>query len=181
MEAVTGWGVYQLIRQQQDLLEEAAARLKCAVPDIPAAIERLQAQRQELEKQLTQLRTGAAARAVQFEPTEMAGLQVVTGRADGVDAQTLASLADQAAQRASVDVVVLAAATDGKALFVVKAKPSAVAKGVHAGNLVRELAKVAGGGGGGRPEFAQAGGRDAGKIAQALEQLPHLLQQMLQP
>ena len=178
VEAVTGWGTYQYMRQQQELLEEAAVRLKCAVSDIPLAIERLQAQRQELERQIQQLRTGAAARSLPFEPVELAGLRVVTGRADGVDAQTLASLADQAAQKASVDLVVLAAATDGKALFVAKAKPCAVAKGVHAGNLVRELAKISGGGGGGRPEFAQAGGRDASKIPQALQQLPHLLEQM---
>jgi len=103
-------------------------------------------------------------------------LQVVTARADGVDAQTLASLADQAAQKA--DVVVLAAATDGKVLFVAKAKSSAVGKGVHAGNLVRELARISGGGGGGRAEFAQAGGRDASKIAEAMQQLPTLLEQM---
>ncbi len=179
IEAVTGWGAYQYMRQQEELLREAAGRLRCAVSDIPSAIDRLQAQRQELEKQVQQLRTGTAARSLQFEPAEMAGLQVVTGRADGVDAQTLASLADQAAQKASVDLVVLASATDGKALFVAKAKPSAVAKGVHAGNLVRELAKISGGGGGGRPEFAQAGGRDASKIPQALQQLPHLLEQML--
>jgi len=177
IEAVTGWGVYQYIRQQQELLESAASRLKCAVPDIPTAIERLQAQRQELEKQLEQLRRSAAARSLQFEPVEIAGLQVVTGRADGVDSQTLASLADQAAQRA--DLAVLAAATDGKALFVAKAKPSAVTKGVHAGNLVRELARISGGGGGGRPEFAQAGGRDADKIPQALQQVPRLLEQMI--
>ncbi len=177
IEAVTGWGVYQYIRQQQELLQSAASRLKCAVSDIPTAIERLHAQRQELEKQLEQLRRSAAARSLQFEPVEIAGLQVVTGRADGVDSQTLASLADQAAQRA--DLVVLAAATDGKVLFVAKAKPSAVTKGVHAGNLVRELARISGGGGGGRPEFAQAGGRDADKIPQALQQVPRLLEQMV--
>ncbi len=180
IEAVTGWGVYQYLRQQEELLEESAARLRCAVSDIPAAIERLQAQRQELEKQIQQLRTGAAARSLQFEPEEIAGLQVIAGRADGVDAQTLGSLADQAAQKPTVDLVVLAAATDGKALFVAKAKPTAVQKGVHAGNLVRDLAKISGGGGGGRADFAQAGGRDASKIAQALAQLPVLIRQMLE-
>ncbi|MGQ9737525.1 MAG: alanine--tRNA ligase [Armatimonadota bacterium] len=180
IEAVTGWGTYQYMRQQEELLREASARLKCAIPDIPSAIERLQAQRQEMEKQIGQLRAGTAARSLQFEPIDLAGLQVVAGRADGVDAQTLASLADQAAQKSSVDLVVLAAATDGKALFVAKVKPSAVAKGVHAGNLVRELARISGGGGGGRPEFAQAGGRDASKIGHALQQLPRLLEQMMQ-
>jgi alanyl-tRNA synthetase len=54
-----------------------------------------------------------------------------------------------------------------------------VTKGVHAGNLVRELARISGGGGGGRPEFAQAGGRDADKIPQALQQVPRLLEQMI--
>jgi len=179
VEAVTGWGVYQYMCQQEDTLREATARLKCAMADIPGAIDRLQQQRQELERQVQQLRTGTASRSMQFEPVELAGLQVVTGRADGVDAQMLASLADQASQKASVELVVLAAATDGKALFVAKAKPSAVAKGVHAGNLVRELAKISGGGGGGRPDFAQAGGRDADKIPQALDHLPALLKQML--
>lgn len=64
-------------------------------------------------------------------------------------------------------------------MFVAKATPDAVAKGAHAGNLVREVAKIAGGGGGGRPEFAQAGAKDVGKIAEALVSVPELLRGQL--
>ena len=72
-------------------------------------------------------------------------------------------------------VVVLAGVADGKVLFVSKVTADLVPKGFHAGNLLREVAKVAGGGGGGRPEFAQAGGKDASKVPDALKKAEEII------
>ncbi len=91
------------------------------------------------------------------------------------DPAAIKALVDQVAEKLGTGVVVLGGAADGKGMFVAKATPEAVAMGAHAGNLVREVAKIAGGGGGGRPEFAQAGAKDIGKIAEALAAVPELL------
>jgi alanyl-tRNA synthetase len=72
-------------------------------------------------------------------------------------------------------LVVVGGAAAGKALFVAKASRDLVARGVHAGNLIREVSRIAGGGGGGRPDFAQAGGRDPAKVADALDAVPALV------
>jgi alanyl-tRNA synthetase len=84
-----------------------------------------------------------------------------------LDANALRDLADQLSDKLD-GVAVLAGNSGGKVLWAVKASKNAVAKGAHAGNLVRELAKITGGGGGGRPDFAQAGGKDASKVDEAL-------------
>jgi alanyl-tRNA synthetase len=86
----------------------------------------------------------------------------------------LRELADRLSDKLN-GVVVLAAEADGKVLWAVKATKGAVEKGAHAGNLVRELAKITGGGGGGRPDFAQAGGKETAHIDDALAQAPQLL------
>ena len=91
------------------------------------------------------------------------------------DGETLASLADRTAQQHGSAIVVVGSALDGKALFAAKVTSDLVKRGFHAGNLIREVAKIAGGGGGGRPDFAQAGGRDASKVVEAIEQAPVLV------
>ena len=88
----------------------------------------------------------------------------------------LSSLADRLAEKLKSAVIVLGGPSDGKAIFVSKVTQDLVKQGLHAGNLVREVAKVAGGGGGGRPDFAQAGGKDADKIDEALEKAREIIQ-----
>jgi alanyl-tRNA synthetase len=107
--------------------------------------------------------------------TSINGLPVAVSRApQGINPNALRELADRLSNKLN-GVVVLAAETDGKVLWAVKAAKSAVEKGAHAGNLVRELAKLTGGGGGGRPDFAQAGGKETERIDDALAQAPQLL------
>jgi len=96
------------------------------------------------------------------------GISVVIAPAAAEDADALRATADQVRDRFQDSVVVLAAEKDGKLLFVAMATPSALAKGIHSGNIVREVAKAAGGGGGGRADMAQAGGKDAAKLSEAL-------------
>jgi alanyl-tRNA synthetase len=100
---------------------------------------------------------------------------------DGADSEALAALADRTAQKLGSAVIVLGSVTDGKVSFAAKVTKDLVAQGLNAGGIVREAAKIAGGGGGGRPDFAQAGGRDPGKLQDALDAVPRLIASQLTP
>jgi alanyl-tRNA synthetase len=100
-------------------------------------------------------------------PQDVNGVKLVAATMDEADPETLKAAADQIADRLGSGVVVLGTANDGKVTFVAKVTKDLAGK-AHAGNLVREVAKVAGGGGGGRPDFAQAGGKDPAKLADAI-------------
>ena len=94
---------------------------------------------------------------------------------DNADPEMLANLADSTAQKLRSAVIVLGTVNAGKVFLAAKVTPDLIAQGLHAGNLVREVAKITGGGGGGRADFAQAGGRDPGKLAEALAAVPSLI------
>jgi alanyl-tRNA synthetase len=104
---------------------------------------------------------------------------LVAAETETGEAEALKSLADQVAERLQSGVVVLGGSANGRGLFVAKATADAVRRGAHAGNLVREVAKLAGGGGGGRPDFAQAGAKDPARIPEALASVPRLLEEQL--
>jgi alanyl-tRNA synthetase len=175
IEAVTGAGAYQLVREREDSLNQLASLLKTHPRDVLVAAERLQSQRAMLEKQVLQLKSGAASGSASLKEEEVNGILVITGAVPNADADTLSGLADRTAQQRGSAVIALGAAADGKVSFVAKATPDLLKRGIHAGNLVREVAKIAGGGGGGRPDFAQAGGRDPGKLDDALAAVPDLV------
>ncbi len=179
IEAVTGAAAYRLVNEREDSLSQVAELLKTNPRDVLAAVERLQAQRTQLEKQVQQLKSGAGAGSVAFEEQEVAGTLLMTGSIPDADSETLSNMADRAAQKKGSAIVVLGSASNGKVTFVAKATPDMVKRGIHAGNLVREVAKIAGGGGGGRPDFAQAGGKDPEKLPDALAAVSALVQQQV--
>jgi alanyl-tRNA synthetase len=96
-----------------------------------------------------------------------------------VDVETLRDMSDHLRQQLGASVVVLATAVDGKPQIIAAAADEAIARGAHAGDLVRAVAKVVGGGGGGKPSLGQAGGRDLSKLAEALAQVPDLVRKQL--
>lgn len=165
--AVTGEAVYALILEQEQTLDRAAQALKTNRRDLLVAIDKLVAQRTELERQIRRLQAGAVSQG-ELQVHDVDGVRLVTGRLDGLDGDGLAAASDREVASRGSAVVVLGAATEGKVFFVAKVSPDLVARKVHAGALVREVAKLAGGGGGGRPDFAQAGGRAPEKLDQAL-------------
>lgn len=176
IEAVTGKGTLSFFNQREEMIAAAGNLLKSNPSNLSSAIEKLIAQKQELEHQIRQWKaSGGSGQASDFTPQMVEGVAVVTQQLDGADAETIANIADMAAKRLQSVVVLLASVTDGKVAFAVKVTPDLVAKGLHAGNLVREVAKIAGGGGGGRADFAQAGGRDPGKIEEAINAVPALV------
>jgi alanyl-tRNA synthetase len=165
IEAVTGPEAARLFEERTQRLNEIAARLKVPENEVVHAVERLSERVRELEKrpksgETSQIDVGGAE--------DMGGIAVLVEARDGLDANTLRDLSDQARQKLGDAVVVLGSTTDGRAHLVANVSPAAVERGVKAGEVVRAAAPVMGGGGGGRDTLAQAGGRDPDKLPDAL-------------
>ena len=179
IEAVTGQVALDYVNRQEAKIAAVATLLKSNPNDVVTAAERLLQQRQELEKQNRQLKVSGQSQSEELAPTNVHGIPVVVYRQDGADGETIANLVDRAAQKLGSAVIVIGSLTEGKAAFTAKVTKDLVGQGLHAGNLVRDIAKIAGGGGGGRPDFAQAGGRDPSKLQEALDAVPRLLKSQL--
>ncbi|MEN3002192.1 MAG: alanine--tRNA ligase [Armatimonadota bacterium] len=181
IEALTGRGLYAWLRERERAIRETAERLQAPVPELPLAVERLMRHLKELQTELERLKQSAVAQAVsEMTPVEVEGIPVVAHVVAGADGKSLGMLADQLIQR-GVGVVALGTTQNGKVVLVVKVAPQWVQRGLHAGNLVRTLAQQIGGSGGGKPDFAQAGGNQPEKLPDALKSLPQLIRQSITP
>jgi len=183
IEALTGGAALQRDRKMESTLKTVAGILSARPDSADAAAEKLKLRVRELEKQLQAAQEKLASSSgdeLLHHATEIQSIPFVAGRApQNLNANALRELADQLSDKLN-GVVVLAGESEGKVLWAVKATKCAVDRGAHAGNLVRELAKLTGGGGGGRPDFAQAGGKDVAKIDEALAQATELVAAQLQ-
>jgi alanyl-tRNA synthetase len=164
IEAVTGPEAARLFQERTQRLNELAAKLKVPEHEVVNAVDRLSLRVKELEKKPKQ----AAAEVDVSKAEERGGVHVLVEVMDGLDANSLRDLSDRARQKLGDAVVVLGSATDGRAHIVANVSPSAVERGVKAGEIVRTAAPVMGGGGGGRDTLAQAGGKDPAKLDDAL-------------
>ena len=179
IEAVTGLEALRLAQQDAHLLAEAAGRLRAGKAELPARIEHLQAELKRAQKETASLRAkGAASSADDLLGSAEAvdDFRVVAGRVSDVPVEAMRSLADRLVAKLGSGVVVLGTVQDSKVLFVAEVSKDLVKRGLHAGNLVREVAKAAGGGGGGRPDFAQAGAKDPSKMDAALAMVRELVE-----
>jgi alanyl-tRNA synthetase len=172
IEALTGAAALRHDRAFEERVRSAAQVLGAQPENIASAAEKLKNRVRELEKQLQQAQqklASSSAEELLQNAIEIHGVKFAATRApQGLNANALRDLSDKLADKLN-GVVVLAAEENGKVLWAVKASKSAVEKGAHAGNLVRELAKITGGGGGGRPDFAQAGGKNVEGLKPALQ------------
>ncbi|MDU5950858.1 MAG: DHHA1 domain-containing protein, partial [Paenibacillus macerans] len=178
IEAVTGRGAYLFLDGQLDLLNQAAGLLKANVSDVPKRIEGLYQQLKELSRENESLQSKLSA----IEAGELTGKVVSVGetrllaaKVQAGSMEALRGLADELKAKLPDAVLVLGAPMDDKVNFVVAVPKEAVGRGLHAGKLVKEIAAVCGGGGGGRPDMAQAGGKDAGKLDEALKLAEQLI------
>ena len=172
IEAVTGYGAIEYVKSRERLLSEAASVLKTRPDELSVRAESVMGRIKELEKEVEKLLDKAALSAVDellAGKQDIKGIQVVAGRVEAADMDGLRNIADLVRDRLVSGVVILGAVTGDKVNFVAMATKDAVAKGVHAGNAVKEAAKVSGGGGGGRPDMAQAGGKVPEKLPSALQ------------
>jgi alanyl-tRNA synthetase len=172
IEALTGEAAIKYFNEKEELLNEIAYALKSSPQDSIKKIEALSTEIKNAEKEIEQLRNKLVSSSlddVLSKAVEVKGVKVVTARFDQLDIEGLRNTSDAIKNKMGSAVVVLATSHGGKVSFVVTATKDLVSKGIHSGNVIREVAKIAGGGGGGRPDMAQAGGKDASKIDEALK------------
>jgi alanyl-tRNA synthetase len=180
IEALTGLGALAHLRAQERLAREAADRLKVPLSELPGRVERLIEERKQAQKQIDELRArkpGAGAGDLLAAARELAshpGAKAIAARVEDVDAKAMRTMVDDLRNRLGTGVVCLAAEADGKALLAIGVTKDLTNR-LKAGELIREVAGVVGGGGGGRPDFAQAGGKDPGRIDQALARFDELV------
>jgi len=171
IEALTGRAAENYLLEQQERLWKIADRLGTGAGEIEERIEAMQAELERLRKQGEELERlqGASISESLIENAGKAGdAFLVVSKVPANSQDVLRDIADRVRNRLRPSLVVLAATIDGRPAFLAAASPELVERGVHAGNLIREVAKVAGGGGGGRPDIAQAGAKDAAQIDAAL-------------
>jgi alanyl-tRNA synthetase len=170
LEASTGAGALALVRGQEARLAEIAELLKTGERDAKGKLEKLLQQSRELERRVQELQgklAGGATRDVLADARQVNGVTVLATKVEGLDDKGLRDMADRLRDRIGSGVVVLGTAQGDRALLLATVTKDLAGR-YHAGNIIKRLAPMVGGGGGGRPDFAQAGGKDASKLDAAL-------------
>ena len=178
IEAVTGAKCYEMNKADRALIDEAVAASKANKDTLVEKINGLHAEVKTLEKALAEIekaKAGSFADDAVKSAKDFGPVKAVVASCDAADAAALRDTADKIRDQLECGVVFLAAEGEGKLLFTAMATKSAVDSGVHCGNIIKEAAKVAGGGGGGRPDMAQAGGKDVSKLADALAKAEEMI------
>ena len=182
IEALTGENVIQYYRQVEEEVNAAAAMLRTSRGEVLDKIASLQSELKEAHAQIESLKSEAAKNAMgdtTQDIKEIGGIRFLATKMEGVDAGSLRELGDSLKEKLGEGVVVLASVTDGKVQLMVTATDGAQKRGAHAGNLIKAIARLVGGGGGGRPNMAMAGGKDASGIDAALEEAAKVLSSQL--
>ena len=171
IEALTSDGLMKYYAQIEETLKNAAHLVKATPENLADKITHLMAENKALHGEVESLKSKMAQEAagdVMDQVTEIKGVKLLAARLDGIDMNGLRDLGDQFKAKLGDGVVVLASANDGKVSLMVTATDGAMKQGAHAGNLVKAIAGCVGGGGGGRPNMAQAGGKNPAGIPDAL-------------
>ncbi|MBH0158573.1 alanine--tRNA ligase [Fictibacillus sp. 5RED26] len=178
IEAVTGENAYRLMNGQVQLLKDTAAKLKTNLKDVPQRIDALNEQIRELQKEKESLAAkigNMEAGSLVDEVQTINGVSVIAKKVNGMDMNGLRSIVDDLKNKLQSGVVILGAENGGKVNIVAGVTKDLVTKGYHAGNLVKEVAVRCGGGGGGRPDMAQAGGKDPEKLQEGIDSAVELI------
>ncbi|MCC0646864.1 alanine--tRNA ligase [Clostridioides sp. ZZV15-6598] len=171
IEAITGKAVYEYLKEKEGIISEVCVNLKSKEDNLIQRISSLLEENKNLSKELHDIKTKMSlqsADSIFDSKLEVNGVNLITNKFEGMDMDTLRETADNLRDKLVSGVVVLANVVDDKVNFVVTATKDVLDKGIHSGNIVREVAKIAGGKGGGRPNMAQAGASDISKVDQAL-------------
>ncbi len=181
MEGVTGTGVIDKLRADEDLMREMAALAKVSVAELPGRVTKLLDSVQEQEKKIRELMrsvAGGGGSDLESKIQEMEGVRYLAADLPGQDAASLRDAADRMLDKLGDGIVVLATKDGEKAALIVR-----VSKGLTdrypAGELVKKLAPIIGGGGGGRPDMAQAGGKNPAGLAELIERVPVVIKEMV--
>jgi alanyl-tRNA synthetase len=181
IEAVTGIGALEHYEKQAQILSQVASRLNTSEDSVLATIEKLSATVKQLEKELEgQKRKGALGQLDQLasQVLTIKGVKLIAAEVAGTDKESLRQLVDSLRQKLGSGVVALGTVDDGKVALIAGVTKDLTAK-VHAGKLIQALAKLVGGSGGGRPDLAEAGGKDTSALKSALSTIPAYLEPLL--
>ncbi|MFE4142741.1 alanine--tRNA ligase [Peribacillus sp. YIM B13472] len=171
IEAVTGAGAYKLMTEQIGVLKDAAAKLKTNLKDVPSRIETVLAEVKDLHREnesLTAKLSNIEATSLVSNVKDINGVQVLVAKVQATDMNNLRAMADDLKQKLDSVIIVLGSAQGDKVNLIAGVTKDYIDRGFHAGKLVKEVASRCGGGGGGRPDMAQAGGKDPEKLDAAL-------------
>lgn len=180
IEAVTGKGVLEYIKNNDALIANTAAALKTnQIHEIDKRAESVMTQSRELEKQIDDFKqkmAAAKANNIMAGRKHIGDIQLFTAQVDGMGADEMKAMADKIKAEVPNSVAVMGALTDGKITFVAMASKDAVKMGVHCGQIIKDITAIAGGRGGGKPDMAQGGGSDASKIDDALAKVDEIVE-----
>ncbi|UWP59721.1 alanine--tRNA ligase [Ruminococcus gauvreauii] len=182
IEALTGDGVLAYYKELEDKISSIAKALKTSSAEILDKIAHLQTEMKTLQSENESLKSKMAQESlgdVMDQVVEVKGVKVLASALNDVDMNGLRDLGDQLKEKLGEGVVVLASACGGKVSLMAMVTPEAMKKGAHAGNLIKAVAAVVGGGGGGRPNMAQAGGKDVSRIPQAIEAVVSVVEEQI--
>lgn len=172
IEAVTGESAYRLLNEQVGLLKEAAEKLKINPKDIISRIDALTGEIRQLQRENESLSSklgNIEAGNLVDKAKEIEGVTVLASKVQAADMNNLRNMADDLKQKLGSAVILLGSVQEGKVNLIAAVTKDLIDKGYHAGQLVKEAAKRCGGGGGGRPDMAQAGGKDPEKLDSAIQ------------
>ena len=182
IEAVTGLGAYHYARENINHLNQVASHLQSSPADVFSKVEALEAELKQTNRELDQVRIEVANQAFKQkmdDVREISGVPVLSALIPNADVDALRSLADQFRQKHPSGVVVLGTVINEKPSLIAAVTPDLISRGLKAGDLIKRVAQVVGGGGGGRPDMAQAGGKDPAKLPEALAQVESYIQENL--
>lgn len=182
IEAVTGFNAIKLMNERERMLDEVQELVKATKNDIVQKVAQHLQDEKALLKELEEMRKAQSLSFVDdllSKKEEVAGMSLVLGEVMNIEASELRDLTEKILDKLQSGVVALGAKGEDKVSFSVMISKDLVKKGLHAGKLIKEVASIAGGGGGGRPDMAQAGGKKPEKLEEALAKVSDLLQSMV--
>ena len=182
IEAITGRAVYNYLKEKEEVISNVCTSLKTKEDGLAQKVTSLLEENKSLSKELHDMKTKMSLQAIDSildSKVDVNGVNLVTTKFEGMDMNTLKEVADNLRDKLESGVVVLANVANDKLNLVVTSTKDAVDKGVHCGNIVKEIAQIAGGKGGGRPNMAQAGAPDVSKVDEALNHASEVLKSQI--
>ncbi len=174
IEGVTGEGAYREVKQEQKILRDLSSTMRASQTELAERLEKVLARVKELEKENEKLQirqTASGLDELMQNVRQVSGIKLLTAKLKGFNTNALRTAVDNLKDKLGSGVIVLANEDSGKVTLIAAATKDIAGKRVHAGNIIRQVAKTVGGSGGGRPDFAQAGGKDVSKLDEALGQV----------
>ncbi|MHC1683297.1 MAG: alanine--tRNA ligase [Clostridiaceae bacterium] len=179
IEAVTGESALSFVEEKNNIIEKLSSALKCSEKDIVSKVDAIQNELKEKEKEIAALKSkfaGGELNNIIESAKVVKEINVIAYKLNDVDANSLRDLCENAKDKLTNAVVVLGSVSEGKVSLVAMASKEVVAKGIHCGKIIKEISALVGGGGGGRPDMAQAGGKNPEMLETAINEVVKLVE-----